>query len=331
MGAHRGRRKPRKRRGRKRLVYGIITVVGIFAFFLVYSSLQSSLPNVAIVDHLSFFPEQRSPTFVDACIDILEADGLSWAYHKGEEVTVDFYRNLPSCGTNLIILRVHSAIMRTEEGTISILGLFTSERYNDEAAQKYREEIRDGQLVRAFFSEGGEEYFGIVPGFVEKRMKGEFKNTIVIMMGCEGLGYIETSMDARVTYTNMAEAFINKGAKVYIGWDGLVGMDHTDQATVQLLKSLIQHKRTIERAVAETMEIVDRDPAFDSALNYYPETAEAGNYTFRNLKSSLIINVISALLMAPVPTKTKYGEPGWFQSPAKTGSTQSAFQFSLSF
>jgi len=303
LGARSGRRKPRNRRSRKRLAYGIIAVAFILACILVYFSLHSSPTEVAIVDHLSFFPGQRDPSFVDACKNILEEGGLTWAYHKGEEVTVDFYRNLPSCGTSLIILRVHSAIMRTEKGTISILGLFTSERYSVEAAKKYREEILDDRLVRAFFTEGEEEYFGIVPKFVES-MKGEFQNTIIIMMGCEGLGYGE------LTYTDMAEAFIKKGAKVYIGWDGSISLDHTDQATVHLLQSLILRKRTIEWAVTETMEIVGKDPTYDSTLKYYPKTAEAGNCTIPNLKSSLIMNVIRPSPTAKAPTKTKYWTQG---------------------
>ena len=305
MHARNGKRKPRKKKSRKRLAYGVIAVACIFAFFLVYSSLHSSSPKVAIVDHLSFFPEQRNPTFVDACKNILETSGLTWAYHKGGEVTVNFYRNLPSCGASLIILRVHSAIMKTEKGIISILGLFTSERYSVEAAKKYREDILDDRLVRAFFEED-EEYFGIVPKFVEKSMKGEFKDTIVVMMGCEGIGYINTSTGARVMYTDMADAFINKGAKVYISWDGPVGIDHTDQATVQLLKSLILHNRTIKRAVTETMEIVDKDPTYNSTLHYYPKTAEVGNYTIPNPKSNLIMNVIYTSLTAEALTRTKY-------------------------
>jgi len=311
--ARNGKRKPRKKKSRKRLAYGVIAVACIFAFFLVYSSLHSSSPKVAIVDHLSFFPEQCNQTFVDTCKNILETSGLTWAYHKGEEVTVNFYRNLPSCGTSLIILRVHSAIMKTEKGIISILGLFTSERYSVEAARKYPEDVESHRLVEAFFSEEerkqGISYFGIVPKFVEKSMKGEFKDTIVVMMGCEGIGYINTSTGARVMYTDMAEAFINKGAKVYISWDGPVGIDHTDQATVQLLKSLILHNRTIKRAVTETMEIVDKDPTYNSTLHYYPKTAEVGNYTIPNPKSNLIMNVIYTSLTAEAPTKTKHRTP----------------------
>jgi hypothetical protein len=296
------KRKPRK--SGKKLAYGVIAVAFILVCFLVYSSLHSSPPKVAIVDHLSFFPEQQNQTFVNTCINIAEEGGLTWAYHKGEEVTVNFYRNLPSCGTSLIILRVHSAIMRTEKGTISILGLFTSERYSDEAAKKYVDDILNDRLVIAFFTEGGDNYFGIVPKFVEESMKGKFEDTIIIMMGCEGLGY------EGLEYTDMAEAFIKKGAKVYISWDGPIGIDHTNQATVHLLQSLILHKRTIKRAVTETMEIVGKDPAYNSTLQYYPKTTEVGNYTVPNLKGSLIMNVICTSPTAKAPTKTKYRVQG---------------------
>jgi hypothetical protein len=289
LGAHKGTKKSRKK-SRKKLAYGVIVVVLILACFLVYLSSNSSPPEIAIVDHLSFFPEQRNQTFVNTCKTILEDGRLTWAYHKGEEVTVNFYRNLPSSGTSIIVLRVHSAIMRTEAGTISILGLFTSERYSDDAAKKYREDVLNDRLVKAFFTEGEEEYFGIVPKFVEESMKGDFKNTIIIMMGCEGLGY------EALKYTEMAEAFIKKGAKVYIGWDGIISLDHTDRATIRLLQSLILHKRTIDEAVTETMGIVGKDPTYNSTLKYYPKTAEAGNHTITNLKNSVAMNFICPLL-----------------------------------
>jgi hypothetical protein len=130
-------------------------------------------------------------------------------------------------------------------------------------------------------------------------MKGEFRNTIILMMGCEGLGYEE------LTYTDMAEAFVKKGAKAYISWDGTVGINHTDKATVQLLQSLIGNKRTISEALTQTMETVGKDPAYNSTLQYYPKTAEAGNHTIPNLNSSSLMNVILASLISKAPTKTK--------------------------
>jgi hypothetical protein len=286
----------RRKRGKsKRLAYGVIAVV-IFLCFLAYLSVHqpseppgnyATPPQAAIVDQLNF-TGQSDPTFVNACETILNEGGLTWTYYKGEDVTVNFYRNLPSCATSLIILRVHSAIMKTPEGIVSLLGLFTSELYSPPAAQKYSEDVTDGRLVEAFFNETqlkeGISYFGIVPSFIEKSMNGEFKNTTIIMMGCEGLGYINTT-GARVPYTDMAEAFINKGAKVYIGWDGTVSVNYTDQATLDLLQSLILKKQKINEAVEE----VNADPSYKSVLKFYPD--EAGDYVVLNLKSSLSMNV----------------------------------------
>jgi len=298
-------RRRKQRKNRKKLAYGITTAVLILVCFLVYYFLHSSQTQVAIVDHLSFFQEQCNQTFVDTCTSILKEGGLTWAYHQGEEVTVDFYRKLPSRGSNLIILRVHSAIMKTENGTISILGLFTSERFSVEAAKKYREDILDNRLVRAFFTEGGEEYFGIVPSFVEKSMEGKFKNTLIIMMGCEGIGYINALTHMRVAYTDMAEAFVKKGAKVYIGWDGPVGIGHTDLAMVHLLRSLILKKRTLKEAVEQTNYDVGPDAIYNSTLKYHPNTAEVGNYAIPNLKGSLTVTFVYTASIRRKSAKSK--------------------------
>jgi len=307
-------RRRKHRKSRKKLAYWVTAVFFIFLCFLIYFSLHQSnrtsegnaTPRVqaAIVDHLNF-TGQSNPAFVEECINILKSGRLTWKYYRGEDVTVDFYRNLTSYGSSLIILRVHSAIMKTEEGAVSILGLFTSERYYgpEDAYAKYPEDVADRRLVEAFFSPEERaqniSYFGIVPKFVEKSMIGEFKDTVVIMMGCEGLGYINTT-GARVPYTDMAEAFRKRGAKVYIGWDGPIGVNHTDQATLDLLQSLILEKRTIKEAVEE----VDTDPDYESVLKFYPEWA--GSYVIPNLRSSLTMNVA---YNSPAPKafkRTKY-------------------------
>jgi len=98
-------------------------------------------------------------------------------------------------------------------------------------------------------------------------MEGKFNNTVIIMMGCEGL-----------SNTIMAEAFIEKDAKAYTGWDGPVSADHTDEATIFLLQQLITQKRTISEAMEEVMKEIGHDPEFNSNdLLYYP--IDAGDYT----------------------------------------------------
>jgi len=276
------RRRLRKRKDGKKLAYGVIALAFILACFLAYFSLhpdQKAPPEAAIVDQLSFREETKNQTFVRRAKEILEKAGYNTVkYYPGENVTVNFYRNLPSYATRLIILRVHSAAMRTENE--NVVGLFTSERYYGpaDAYTKYPEDVEYKRLVEAFFSEAEREegisYYGIVPKFVEESMKGEFKNTVIIMMGCEGLGY-----NGRI-YTDMAEAFIKKGAKVYIGWDKWVSVTHADQATIQLLQNLILKNQTIMEAV----EQISPDPKYGSKLRFYP--AEVGNDRITNLSSS---------------------------------------------
>jgi hypothetical protein len=84
------------------------------------------------------------------------------------------------------------------------------------------------------------------------------------MMGCEGLNN-----------TEMAEAFVEKGAKTYIGWNGSVSATHTDGATAQLLQHLVIEGETIKQAVANTIKEVRPDSGFNNTLEYYP--LEPGN------------------------------------------------------
>jgi hypothetical protein len=79
------------------------------------------------------------------------------------------------------------------------------------------------------------------------------------MMGCEGLGSHRT-----------AEAFIEKGANIYFGWDRSVSAGHTDAATERLLEHLLTGELSPEAAVARTMAEVGPDPEFDSVLLAYP-------------------------------------------------------------
>ena len=268
------RRKGRKKeKSRKKLAFGIIAVAFILillAYHLFFpQSNQTSQPKAAIVDQLDFKEETRNETFTQTCKNILETAEFSVDCYDSEDVTVDFCKNLFN-GYGLIVLRVHSALI----GTTESLGLFTSEHYDpDNIPPAYYEDISDHRLVEAYFTEEereqGERYFAISPEFVEKY--GNFQKTTITMMGCDGL-----------KYNAMAEAFIEKGAEVCIGWDGLVSTYHTDRATTRLLQHLVGGN-TVNEAVEETMKEVGpekryvQDQGYESELEYYPENA--GSYT----------------------------------------------------
>ncbi len=265
---------------KKRLFYigtvitiAILIVIVALSSFLIYFSLDASLNQTtdsdrtnnqrfklkaAIVDHLSLSTPNQS--FIEKASTILRQAGYTVDYYSGEEVTVEFYRNLPTYGYSLVILRVHSA-----RGDTS-LSLFTSEQYS---TRRYVYEQLDEQITAVGFTpytEGDPLYFGIGPRFIKLSMKGRFQNTLIVMMGCFGL-----------TYSEMAESFTQKGAKVYISWSGDVLGIRNDPAIACLLQHLILEKQTVEKAVADTEKAFGPSPLDDSVLLYYP--LEAGNYT----------------------------------------------------
>jgi len=275
---HRIREKKEKRIALAVKVAILIAIISISAF-LINSMLNqpstnqsvnsTSEPKAAIVDHLSLtYPNQ---TFTQTATNTLKQAGCTVDYYPGENVTVDFYKNLPTHGYSIIILRVHSGFIKG--GGASIF-LFSSESYS---TQKYVYEQLTDQIALTRLQEGGPTYFGVNENFVKSSMKGTFNNAIIITMGCNGL-----------QYTTMAKAFTKKGAKVYIGYSEPVIASYTDQATTHLLQHFLIEKRTLKESVQETFKEIGADPSYNSLLVYYP--LEAGNYTIQNIASILITN-----------------------------------------
>jgi hypothetical protein len=231
---------------------GAVLVAGglLFGGLLSERDSDDGPPTAAIVDQLSLtFP---NPDFVDTATDTFEEGGYVVDYYPGEEVTVELYRDLPTHGYDLIILRAHSGLIR--ETRWSSTAVFTSEPYSQE---KYVAEQRAEHLAIATTYEGGPEVFAIEPSFIESSMRGSFGDATVILMGCDGM-----------SNDRAAEAFLERGAGSYISWDKPVSASHTDTATEALLRQLVTEEEPVEEAVARTMAEVGPDPAFDSKLRF---------------------------------------------------------------
>jgi len=253
----------RRRRGVGRLrlaaLFGLVAIGGVLvalaAFFLVSPwSSGSSGPRAVIVDQLSL--TQPNPAFIETATGTLERAGYAVDYYPGGGVTVDFYRDLPTHGYDLVILRVHGGRVTSEEGRREYVGLFTSEPYRGTA---YQQEQKQARLVVAWYHKGSPAYFGILPDFVAESMKGTFEGATVILMTCDGLRSEET-----------AEAFVRKGAGYVVGWSDLVSAEHTDKAAERLLRHLLIDGLPIRDAVALTAVEVGPDPAYGSTLKLYP-------------------------------------------------------------
>ena len=91
-------------------------------------------------------------------------------------------------------------------------------------------------------------------------MKGTFNGTVIIVMGCSALRDID-----------MAQAFIERGASTYLGWDLSIDLAYADDATLGLISNLCTQRMTVEQAVLHTMTNIGPDQIYDAWLRYYPE------------------------------------------------------------
>jgi len=260
-----------------------VAVVGVVAVFSVVIALAAWLatsalsgdgvpPKAAIVDQLGLLTP--NPAFVETATDILEQAGYTVDYYPPEEVTVDFYRDLPGHGYELIVLRVHSAVPGRDlaiasgvpEATLQPVlraiadevVLFTAEPYSQ---TRYLDEQRALRLfpVRDYEENPGEGYFAIGSDFIGSSMRGEFDGTTVILMGCSGLASDRT-----------AAAFTERGAGAVVGWSGLVSAPHTDATTERLLRHLLIDGLPIREAVAQAAAEAGPDPEYGSTLLVHP-------------------------------------------------------------
>ena len=222
--------------------------------------------RAAIVDQLYLL--ESNPTFIAETTALLESRGFTVDLWQGTEVTVEFYRELLQRGYKLIVLRVHSGILLSlEESKIEPLEktyLFTGETYT---TTRYVSEQLTDKVSNALMTEDYPLVFAVNSEFIED-CEGNFDNTVIMAMGCESL-----------YFDDMATAFIEKGASVYIGWNTVVSLEYVDTATLDLLGNLCRENMTVAQGVTKTMAEVGHDPYFNAYLKYDPP--ESGN---RNIK-----------------------------------------------
>jgi len=254
-----------------------LAIAGVVVFVRLYPLGQPSPNNggglkAVIVDQLSSV--QENDAFVANVTEELENCGFQVDLWQGSNVTVDSYRDLATHGYKLIIFRAHSGLLAENEVTQDRTVLFTNEGYSQ---AKYIAEQLNDQLVMARVGERYPMVFGVPPKFITESMKGRFDDAVVIMMGCSGL-----------FVRDLAQAFVDKGASVYVGWNGSVELYYIDEATPYLIEQLCSGNRTIKEAVDNTMDVsvsgIGPDPEHGSGLKYYPtHPSDVGDKTLQEL------------------------------------------------
>jgi hypothetical protein len=220
----------------------------LFATICIVLSLQSLTTDektAVIIDSIA-----SNSNFKQRSLEILTENGYKVQYVSGENVTVDYLKNIPA-KKDMYIFRVHSTCINNRTW------IFTGEKYTTESypilqltdlIHKARPSLESGY------------YFCISPDFIREYDQGSFKDGTVLMMGCEGF----SSMD-------LAEAFCAQGAIAYVSWDGNVCLKHTDETFITLLDALCARKLSISASIMYTKTIIGDDPVYYSTLKYYPE------------------------------------------------------------
>ena len=238
---------------------------------------QAGNATAAIIDQLSA-SFQENEQFTANVTKELEDYGFEVDVFQGINVTVDFYRRLPTYGYRIIIFRAHSGILEQDGEVVPRTVLFTNEEYSESS---YALEQVYGQLTMGGACQGCPMMFGIAPEFVSAEgvvgqatdMEGRFDETVIIVMGCSG-----------IALPDLAEAFIDKGASIYLAWDRSVELYYVDEATPYLVRQLCSEELTFREAATNTMDAIGPDPNHGAELQlYYNPASHNGDKTLKEL------------------------------------------------
>lgn len=233
------------------------------------AEIRTSQAKAAIIDQLYLIEPNQA--FIEKTAGMLASFRYEVDVWQGKEITVEFYRELPKYGYKIIVFRTHSGLLLalTQDRIVAseTTYLFTGETYT---TTEYVYEQLSEQVSNALISDEYPLIFAINSEFIRNELEGDFDNTVMVMMGCEGL-----------YFDDMADAFVEKGASVYLGWSDIVSLDYVEDATLELISNLRTENVTVEQGIANTVTKLGYDPYFRAYLKYYP--AESGSHTIRQL------------------------------------------------
>jgi len=182
---------------------------------------------------------------------MLEDAGYEVDLYTTDEITVDFYKNLPSMNYHFILIRSHGGEDLNYEYPTR---LFTGEKYSREKytteqiyrhvgyglpiyLEEYKELKESGQDVL------DHSYFTISAKMVEDGMVGTFPDSIIIVGGCQS-----------ARSHDLMESLLHRGASQVLGWDATIESKDNDKAMIWLLEEILVKEVPLYDAVAEINE-----------------------------------------------------------------------------
>jgi len=181
-----------------------------------------------------------------------------------EDITIDFYKELPEMDYEFILFRTHSLAIYGKNPSEWI---FSGEKYSNKV---HISETLAGQLSPGVpfivtedqtitYSEAlSERHFMIGPKFIDESMVGQFPGSVIILGGCETM-----------PHELLAEALVKRGASSVIGWNELINSSKNDRVMTSLLQEMLVNGLTIDEAIDLTMEDIKKDKKSSLRLKHY--------------------------------------------------------------
>jgi len=276
--------------GEKSITLILLSSIGISAsmIFMFISTdkvlaYDDGVPKALILDQLdNDFPNE---VFQNTAKEYLETAGYKVDIITTEDITVEFYKNLPTMNYKFVVVRSHGVADKFNHNEVS---LFTGEKYTTDSyiLEQLSGTVKKGTpLIDLTFKpseqdstnwikinenqyeltskveiidNSQDEYFLISPKFIRETMKGSFSNTVFFLGGCETMAQ-----------SSMAKSLVDKGASAVVGWDRPIGSVDNDLIMLRFLEHFLIDKYNIEQSVDSAQYIPPEHMIYPSSLVYY--------------------------------------------------------------
>jgi len=206
----------------------------------------SKIRKAVIIDQL----DRDIPNihYQNQTMSYLQEAGYDVDLYTTEDITIDFYKELPTMDYEFIVLRSHSLAIYGEKPSSWI---FTGEKYD---AGRYTQEqlsgmlspgvpFRQGQISQMTQSDAkSERLFMIGSKMVDEMMEGNFPGSHIILGGCDTM-----------SHSFFADALVKRGASSVVGWNGLVELRDNDAVMLSLLDDIFNENLEMVDAVEKVM------------------------------------------------------------------------------
>jgi len=220
------------------------------------------IKKAVIIDQL--YRDIPNPHYQNQTMSYLRDAGYDVDLYTSEDITIDFYKELPSMDYEFILFRTHSLAIY---GKNPSEWLFSGEKYSNKV---HISETLAGQLSPGVpfivtedqtitYSEAlKERYFMIGSKFIDESMVGQFPGSVIILGGCETM-----------PHELLAEALVNRGASSVIGWNELINSSKNDRVMTSLLEEILVNGLEIDESIELVMDDFKKDKKSNLKLKHY--------------------------------------------------------------